>query len=158
MAVGHPSPRAGATNPPARPDPATHAAPATSAGSTNGSSASPFRLQAVQTRIRPPPLSRSSCVPRSTIRPPDITQIESARRTVESLCAMIRQVRPAIKRSRSSSSSASVRASNADVGSSKIKIVPSLKIARAIAIRCFSPRTIRSRPVRALSRTQTAFC
>src|SRR5687767_7153083 len=87
----------------------------------------------------PPAASNASCVPHSTTAPPSSTTIRSARRTVDSRCAMTNTVRPSISRSRASNSSASVSISSADVGSSRIRIGALLSNARAIAIRCRCP-------------------
>jgi hypothetical protein len=58
---------------------------------------------------------------------------------VESRWAMMNVVRPAINCSSASNSSASVCASSAEVGSSRISTEASFSSARAIESRCFSP-------------------
>src|SRR5262249_25959937 len=87
-----------------------------------------------------PPSERSSrCVPDSISLPFSIVMILSAWRIVESRWAMMKVVRPRIRRLSPSSTSASVAASKAAVGSSRMTIGASFRRARAIDRRCFSP-------------------
>src|SRR5262249_43453434 len=76
----------------------------------------------------------SGCVPRSTRRPASRTRITSARRTVDSRCAMTNTVRPVMRFCSASCTSASDSASRDEVASSRIRIGESFRIARAIEI------------------------
>src|SRR5207247_4016066 len=106
--------------------------------SASGSSPRP-RCMSCSCRYRPPRASSSSCVPRSTLRPPATPRIWSALRTVESRWAIRNVVRPAISRSSASRITASVRESIELVGSSRTSTGASLRNARATAMRCRSP-------------------
>ena len=83
--------------------------------------------------------SSVSSGPCSATWPSLITTTRSAIRTVESRWAMMNVVRPACRRSRASMMSRSVSGSSADVGSSRMRIGESRRIARAMVSRCFSP-------------------
>mmetsp|Transcript_18520 Transcript_18520/g.24122 ORF Transcript_18520/g.24122 Transcript_18520/m.24122 type:complete len:165 (+) Transcript_18520:134-628(+) len=87
----------------------------------------------------PPEARRSSCVPCSTTAPLSMTTIKSAWRTVLSLWATSKVVRPCAACKRSSITAASVSASRAEVASSHSKIGASFKMALAMATLCFSP-------------------
>mmetsp|Transcript_9271 Transcript_9271/g.18898 ORF Transcript_9271/g.18898 Transcript_9271/m.18898 type:complete len:179 (+) Transcript_9271:2940-3476(+) len=73
------------------------------------------------------------------MRPPDTTAIISAFLTVESRWATTMVVRPTLARSRASWTSRSLRASRADVASSRSKIDGRRTRALAMAILCFCP-------------------
>ena len=85
---------------------------------------------------RPPYEASWLCVPASTIRPCSSTKIRSASRTVDSRCAMTIFVRPGGRFASAATSSSSEPASRAEVGSSRMMIDASRRIARAIATRC----------------------
>ena len=65
--------------------------------------------------------------------------MRSASRTVVSRCAITSVVRPRIRFASAPCTSRSDSASRAEVASSRIRIGGSLRMARAIAIRCFWP-------------------
>jgi hypothetical protein len=109
-------------------------------------------LEPRQSRIRAPraavPTSRcsghrrpDSCgwVPCSITRPSDITRIWSASTTVDRRWAITRVVCSAATSASVSWIACSVRLSSDEVASSKIRICGFLRIARAMATRCFSP-------------------
>gem|GEM_PF-6570240 len=73
------------------------------------------------------------------MRPWSNTKIMSALRMVESLWAMIKVVRSFMSSSNESWRYFSVCASSAEVASSRMSIGASLRKARAMARRCFSP-------------------
>src|SRR5205085_1175130 len=77
----------------------------------------------------------AAAAPMPTRRPPSIWMIRSQWRIVLGRCAMMKLVRPPISRSTDSMIAASVRASTALVGSSRIRIGASLRNARASAMR-----------------------
>lgn len=81
------------------------------------------------------PLRRNSSAwpPCSTMRPRSMTTIRWALTTVERRCAMMRVVRLRDKRSSSCVIACSESASSADVASSKIRMVGSLRMAPAMA-------------------------
>ena len=80
-----------------------------------------------------------ACVPRSTMRPCSSTRIWSASTTVDRRCAIISVVRSRAMLRSSAWIAFSDLESSAEVASSKISIAGFLRIARAIATRCFSP-------------------
>ena len=61
-------------------------------------------------------------MPRSRMVPPSTTKMTSARRMVESRCAMTMEVLPSISRSSASNTSFSDAASSPELGSSRIRI------------------------------------
>lgn len=81
--------------------------------------------------------SSSLWVPSSTTLPFSSTTILSADSTVLIRCATTNVVRFRITSASAAATSRSVALSSADVPSSKIKIRGSIRMARAIAIRCF---------------------
>mmetsp|Transcript_13491 Transcript_13491/g.40807 ORF Transcript_13491/g.40807 Transcript_13491/m.40807 type:complete len:143 (+) Transcript_13491:1168-1596(+) len=87
---------------------------------------------------RPKAIS-SAWVPSSTTLPADMTTILSQLRMVDNLWATKIEVRPVASSVRLSMMPRSVAVSSADVASSQIKSRGSLRKARAIATRCFSP-------------------
>ncbi len=99
------------------------------------------RLQRVQLRVDAARAGRrsSSCVPISAMRPASSARIRSARRTVDSRCAMTNVVRLRIRLASASCTSCSDSASSAEVASSSTSSGQSLRIARAIASRCRWP-------------------
>ena len=84
----------------------------------------------------------SAWVPSSTIRPFCTTAILSAARTVLSRCATTTVVRPSIRPSSALCTTRSDSASSAEVASSSSRILGSLMMARAMAMRCFWPPLI----------------
>ena len=72
-------------------------------------------------------------------RPPSMPKMTSAAWMVESRWAMAIVVRPAISGSSASCTSRSLVVSSAEVASSRMRMRGSLRIARAMASRCFSP-------------------
>ena len=81
----------------------------------------------------------SAWVPRSTTRPASITRICSARRMVESRCAITNVVRPRMRWASPSWMSASDSESRLEVASSRIRMRGSARIARAMETRCRWP-------------------
>ena len=81
----------------------------------------------------------SSCVPHSTSCPSLSTPTLCARLTVLSRCATSSVVRPLAARSSASVTARSLRASNADVASSRSNTAGSASNTRAIAMRCRCP-------------------
>mmetsp|Transcript_38528 Transcript_38528/g.53493 ORF Transcript_38528/g.53493 Transcript_38528/m.53493 type:complete len:87 (-) Transcript_38528:1654-1914(-) len=71
--------------------------------------------------------------------PFSITIILLASLTVESLCAMMRVVRPAMSLRKALATRSSLSTSKALVASSRIKILGFLRTARAMARRCCCP-------------------
>lgn len=84
-------------------------------------------------------LIKASCFPFSMITPFFTTAIKSAFRIVDNRCATITVVRFTITLSSASWTTHSDSASSALVASSRRRILGSLRIARAIATRCFCP-------------------
>ena len=96
-------------------------------------------LQAPHAGVDPACASSAAWVPRSRMRPDSRTRISSASTTVDSRCAMVRVVwLRAIARS-SPWIAFSECESRALVASSKMRMRGALRIARAMATRCFSP-------------------
>mmetsp|Transcript_30869 Transcript_30869/g.31162 ORF Transcript_30869/g.31162 Transcript_30869/m.31162 type:complete len:143 (-) Transcript_30869:490-918(-) len=87
----------------------------------------------------PPLISNSSCVPRSTTRPSSHTTISSQSCMVDSRCAMMIVVIFFPISFRLDMMSCSVSLSRLEVGSSHSRMGAFLRIALAIATRCFSP-------------------
>ena len=75
-------------------------------------------------------------VPCSMIVPASITRMRSASTIVESRWAMTKLVRPCISASIARTMACSVRVSTLDVASSRIKILGSHSIARAMVSNC----------------------
>mmetsp|Transcript_2417 Transcript_2417/g.9619 ORF Transcript_2417/g.9619 Transcript_2417/m.9619 type:complete len:164 (+) Transcript_2417:783-1274(+) len=96
----------------------------------------------LRTRLEygPPSLASSSaCVPCSSRRPFEKTDMASLSMTVASLCATTMVVRPSCSVSSASCTSASDSASRALVASSRSSTRGDRMMARAIAMRCFCP-------------------
>mmetsp|Transcript_26930 Transcript_26930/g.54848 ORF Transcript_26930/g.54848 Transcript_26930/m.54848 type:complete len:198 (-) Transcript_26930:1723-2316(-) len=114
---------------------------AASSFSSAAPSASPTmpNCRAPKRRYTPSRAMSSSWFPCSTTLPPWMTQMMSALRIVDSLCATTTHVRPTMRRSSASCTSFSLSASSDDVASSSSRILGSLRSARAMAMRCFWP-------------------
>mmetsp|Transcript_25962 Transcript_25962/g.76096 ORF Transcript_25962/g.76096 Transcript_25962/m.76096 type:complete len:99 (+) Transcript_25962:119-415(+) len=80
-------------------------------------------------------------LPASRTRPSPMTTILSALRMVESRCATMKVVRFCAARSssRAACTMRSLSESRADVASSRMRMDGRLRIARAMAMRCFCP-------------------
>src|ERR1700721_1938843 len=95
-------------------------------------------------RYVPSLVIKSSWLPISAIAPFSITTIRSARRTVESRCAITNTVRPLIRLCNADCTKASDSLSRADVASSRIRMGAFFNISGAIAMRWRSPANFES--------------